>query len=116
MTVFFDPTKLSDLELEKKEDQLNLKLEWASRFGGGAMITSLQNILLAIETEKFERYARHTAKLSALAPSVIESDPDLAAIHKRGEEIKREETAANKIQITKINIQRTSTPIIEKKD
>lgn len=116
MTVFFDPSKLSDLELEKKTDQINLKLAWAANYGSGTMVSGLQNILTIIENEKFERFARLVAKQQEVLPSIIESDPDLAAEHKYKEETKREEIAANKIHVTKVNIPRTAAPVVEKKE
>ena len=117
MSAFFDPTKLSDEELEKKEEQLHMKLAWAANYGGSALITGLRTILDAIEAEKYERYNQLIAKVQRELPQVIESDPDLAAQHKRKEEVKKEEIdAKKKILVTKINIPRTSEPVIEKKD
>lgn len=74
----FDPSNFTDEELITKQMELEKKAVWASRFGSGEMLTSIQQMLGVIGQERFDRYARSVyVDQQAMFPAVIESDPDL---------------------------------------
>lgn len=74
----FDPASLNDEELLIKQQDLQAKVVWASRFGSGEMIEGLQRIIGVIEAERMERYARSVwVDQQAMFPAMIETDPDL---------------------------------------
>lgn len=82
----FDPTGMSDEELMQKSMDIHARLVWAGRFGGGEMITRLQELLAQIEFERQERVVRFiVTERSNMFPDVIESDPDLANAGKEKE-------------------------------
>jgi hypothetical protein len=110
----FDPSGMSDEELLAKTTELHARLVWASRFGGSDLVAGLQHYLGAIEFERQERSLKMIQKQrDAVMPSVIETDPDLAAIGREAEQPdnKGKIMPQHKPRVTITRTPRTNRPV-----
>lgn len=80
----FNPSAMSDDELLNRQAELSRRLGWASRFSGSDMSHQLYAMINAIEAERRDRILRVMfSERNKMFPEVIETEPDLAAEHKR---------------------------------
>ncbi len=80
----FNPSGMSDEELLNRQAELSRRLGWAARFSGSDMSTQLWAMINSIEAERRDRVLKVMFdQRNKMFPDIIESEPDLAAEHKR---------------------------------
>jgi hypothetical protein len=80
----FNPVSMSDDELMNRQYELNRRLSWAARFSGSDMSSQLLAMISAIEMERRDRLLKVVfSERQKMFPDIIETEPDLAAEHKR---------------------------------
>jgi excinuclease UvrABC helicase subunit UvrB len=90
----FSPGAMTDDELLKKQDLISRRLAWAGRFSASTeMVYQLHSMLTAIDTERRERMMKSMFnERLKMFPEIIETEPDLAILHRRQAEIAEEES------------------------
>ena len=110
----FNPSTMTDDELMNKQVELNSRLAWASKFSGSNMSSQFLMMIQAIEAERRDRLLRFIfAEREKMFPDVIESEPELAAEHKRKTEGSDKDDAMTKRRKQgreRVTLTRTSSP------
>lgn len=101
---------MSDEELLHKQQNLMMRLAYASRFSGSDIISRLDELLRAVEFERNERVLKQMIiDRSNMFPDIIESEPDLRVSDEKAKE-------ASEKKITpqprpRIAVTRTTRPV-----
>jgi hypothetical protein len=110
----FSPSTMSDEELLNRQTELNRRLAWASRFSGSDMSSQLLAMITAIELERRERILKVIfEQRQKMFPDIIETEPDLAAEHKRKiNDIEQDDAMAVRRRVgrERVTMRKTSQP------
>lgn len=110
MSIFgFDPHSLSDDEITAKSADIMAKMSWAAQFNQ-SVVQQLQDVLIALDNERNERYFQSNIDKNKAKSSIIETDPqfkDTSDIIKTGDNKKSEKKHVFNL---------TKTPVNNKKD
>ena len=107
--MFEDWSKHSIEQLVEKQDKLYTRLNYASHSGSSQLIDGLLRLIESIEMEIANRVAMARAIIEN-TPTIIETDPDLAAVHKKEVAQTEQEEIKPKLK-TKPGTRRSAKPI-----
>jgi hypothetical protein len=113
----FNPSGMSDEELMNRQVELNRRLSYAARFSGSDMTSQLLAMIQSIEFERRERILKTIfVQRNAMFPDIIETEPDLAAEHKRKvEDAEQDDRMSTRRRQgrERVTLKKTSTPTKE---
>jgi len=113
----FYPASMTDDELLNKQMEISRRLGFAARFSTSNMSEQLMAMITAIEAERRDRIMRYVFnERLKMFPDIIETEPDLAMLHKRqAEDTEADSKMAQRRKQgrERITLSRSSAPVQE---